>query len=166
MIKNYFYFDDPGYINYSFAAPCLPFHLARKEISSKKYEELLFLFRSLSFPSQEEQEKLFPQQFLALRDFSFRLNQKNYWQKSIVLEFWRSEHNRYIDGRKGSYADTSEKESFLCKTYEARVVRKLGKKIVVNFCGIEKKVNAIRIPNVKVGNLVLVHLNYAGAILE
>ncbi len=86
---------------------------------------------------------------------------KDVWDCSIITEYWRVAHNKFIDEGKGEYNLAPKNIREFCKVHHVQVLANESGYLVVNLNGKSVKVNPILIPDANKGDTVTIHLGYA-----
>jgi hypothetical protein len=145
---------------FAYAFPCLYNLKKLGKISSQRYNFILKNFEKGEIPTREELEDIFSAAFRRLKLIAKEKN-KNYWDREIIVNYWRKDHNKFIEKKDGIYALTPEKFNEFCKVYEARVLFVDDKIITVKYNDNIRNVLSFLCQDIKIGDKVIVHLNYA-----
>lgn len=128
------------------------------DIEEGEKEKIGKIFYSGNAPTKERLEELFPRAFERIRNFS---QEENYWELSIIREYWLSEHNRIIEEGESGYGDLPHESRESCKVHFATVLNRDGdgEFYTVVYDGKRKKAKNLD-GKLKEGNYVSIHLGH------
>lgn len=143
--------DSPELIVLKFALPCLAMRVLEGDLTQREYSSYEQYCLSGKQMSQKDLETLLPNEHKRKSALAKKQN-KSPWDLEVVKSYWSDSetgHNSIV-------------ELDFCKVHEATVVSSEGnQKFRVSYNNIEKSVIGILTPNVKPGDKVLIHRNFA-----
>ncbi|MBS1266168.1 MAG: hypothetical protein MAG795_00133 [Candidatus Woesearchaeota archaeon] len=144
------------FFKYSF--PCAQVLLDQKKIDKKTYQKLKKLFEQNKTPDKEFLEKTFKSAFRRLKSIAKKQN-KSYWDKQVIQNYFLLQHNKFIDNGDGDYAKAPESFKKICKVYKVKVLD-----IEDNILTVNSKITPKVLHNldkVQIKDTVTIHLGFA-----
>ncbi len=156
--------DRPELIVLKFALPCLAMRILEGTLTRGQYNSYEQHCLSGKLVSRKELEKLLPDEHRRRSALAKKLN-KPPQDREVVESYWsdsRVGHNSVIDSGEDMYKDNPENLKEFCKVHEATVVSLEGnQRFKVSYNDVSREVIGILTPNVKPGDKVLIHRNFA-----
>ena len=146
---------------FMYAMPCIFTLRVLGRITDERYKFILSNFIKGKIPSGTELEEIFSAAFRRMKIIAKEIG-KNYWDEEVILKYWRDgEHNRFIDNKEGIYAITSNEFNEFCKIHKAKVIDVDKNFLKVKYDNKIVKVAKGFLSDVKIGDIITIHLGYA-----
>lgn len=148
-----------------YAFPCMEWKVQRGQITKEEFEKCENAALNNKKLPREFLEKNYPNPIIVMSDISKNIGKK-IWDLETVAQYFLIQHNKIIDGKKYGYGIMPSLDE-LCKVYKAKIVKfvELDKRkmAIVSYHKNQKKrlVDVVLIKDIKIGNLVTIHQNYA-----
>lgn len=139
-----------------YAYPCS--HIlctVRREIDQKRFDELKQAAIENKPLNKEVLEKIFHRAFTRIVKLAQEMN-KDKWDIEVIREYFRVRHNPVLDE-----SDYPESFKEMCKVHEGTVVAFEEDEIIVQYENKKRKVKKDYLPNIKIGEKVTIHWDYA-----
>ena len=128
----------------------------RKEISDEEYKKMERAAAEGKVLGREYLEKVFFRAFERIEKIAKEMK-KDKWDKEVIEEYFVRRHNFFVDA-----SDNPESFKELCRIHRANVSDVKGKELIVEYeNGKKRTVKNNYVPNVKVGDKVMIHYFYA-----
>ena len=144
-----------------YALPCVASRLRDGRLKDKSvYDKFEQDCLNAVERDKSELEKMFESAFTVIKKYAAG---KEIWSGEVIKGYWRKEHNLSIDRGEEGYDMVPEKLRRFCKVYEVEIVGKQDKSFNIRYPFNQKdsRVNAVLLPDAKVGDRITVHLGYA-----
>ena len=142
------------FIKYAF--PCS--HIlcdVRGEITNDEFEKMRIAALNDEVLDRKFLEKIFFRAFERIAKLAEEIG-KDKWDIEVIREYFRVRHNPILD--KSDYPESFKK---MCKVHEASVLEDLGDEAIVLYDGGKRRVKKDYLPDIKVGDRVTIHWQYA-----
>jgi len=119
---------------FKYAFPCSQVLLQQRRISQEKYKNLMDMYNKGQTPDREVLESVFQAAFTRIKKLAVEM-QRNYWDLSVIKEYWEKYHNQIIKQGEGMYGKAPESFKDLCRIHVAEVVEVKGEMMRVKYDG-------------------------------
>jgi hypothetical protein len=146
---------------FEYAFPCAGVLVNIGKISKEEYLELEKTFLDSGTPSRERMEWMFSSAFRRIRKLAEDSGKNDYWDKSVLKDYWLWNHNQIIDEGEGNYSKTPVCFNDYCKVNMGEVMG-VDEGVLTVSCGFgDVLVDGVLLQNVSVGDVVTIHHSYA-----
>ena len=140
-----------------YAYPCSHILCAvRKEITKKEFNEMENAAINNIKLEREFLEKVYWRAFERINKLTKEMG-KEKWDIEVIKEYFLIRHNDILDN-----SDYPESFKEMCKVFTGEVIRKTNDgEIIVKYKNNERKVKTNYLPEIKIGDKVTIHWQYA-----
>jgi len=142
-----------------YAFPCSFIVLERGEITEEEFQTLKEAAVNGRALEKSFLERVYFRAFQKIEKVAKELG-KDKWNPEVLEHYFRVRHNQMIDEGMYSYKEAPQALKELCKIREGKVVRVEKGYAVVEYPGGKRPVITELVPELNVGNQVVIHYGY------
>lgn len=140
---------------FKYALPCSE-TLARRGVITQKYKKRLMKNILFNEKIPENSEKIFKIANLMCEKTAKRLGKK-FIDKNVIRKYFLFGHDKIVDKRYKIFKDFDPMQ---CRLYAGKIIHSKNRNAVVQTIIGEKKYKIDFVPNLKIGDYVVVHRNF------
>jgi len=140
---------------FKYAIPCAE-TLAKRGFITQRYRKKLMKNVIFNKKIPKDTEKIFKIANIMCEKIAKKLGKK-FIDKDVIRKYFLFEHDKIVDKRYKMFKDF---DSLQCRLYSGKVINLKNRKIIVHTIIGNKKYKNIFIPNLKIGNFVVVHRDF------
>lgn len=148
--------DSPEIYFLKYARPCADFLEQRGEISKNDLDKLDGMIIGKVKPNRSYIEKIFSRAIIPLKEIAKEMSM-DYWSLDVLKNYFRNEHNIWIDEKREGFEHLNGIQRDLCKVYEAKIMHVENDYYGVSINDSEKKVLKGHVLDGQINDVIFVH---------